>query len=102
MAAESEQKSRSVPLYTKVGGVIAWIVMAIIMAMVLRNCVASVKYGSQTEMSTVDSYYQTGSKDGQLGKEFFLPADVMENPVLRKAYNKGYREGMDNRRLSEQ
>ena len=102
MAAESEQKSKPIPFYTKAGGVVAWIFMAILITMIFKNCVTSVQYGSQTEMNTVDFYIQTGIADGQLGKEFFLPADVMVNPVLRKAYNRGYREGMDHRRLSGQ
>ena len=78
------------------------IIMALLLTMILRNCVTSVKYGSQTEMSEVDSYYQLGIRDGQLDNDFLLPADVKDNPVLRKAYNKGYREGIDNRRISEQ
>ena len=53
-------------------------------------------------MNSVDYYYQTGIQDGQLDKEFYLPDDVMENPVLRKSYNKGYREGLDKRRSSGQ
>ena len=68
--------------------------------MILKNCVASVKYGRQTEMTTVDSYYQVGIRDGQLDKEFYLPDEAMKNPVLRKSYNKGYREGLDKRRPS--
>ena len=97
MAIESEQKSKPIPFYTKAGGLAAWIVMTIIITMMLKNCVASVKYGSQTEKSAVDSYYQLGIKDGQLDKEFYLPAEVEGNPVLHKAYNKGYREGIDRR-----
>ncbi|MEN8135349.1 MAG: hypothetical protein ABFS18_07400 [Thermodesulfobacteriota bacterium] len=99
---ESEQKSKSIPFYTKAGGVASLILMAILITMILKNCVASVKHGRQTEMGTVDSYYQVGIRDGQLAKEFSLPADVMENPVLRKAYNRGYREGIDNRRFPGQ
>jgi len=100
MSGESEQRSQPVPFYTKVGWIAAWIVMVILSAMILKNCVSSVKYGSQTEQQTVDTYYQLGMKDATLGNEFYLPADVMSNPVLRKAYNKGYREAMDKQRLS--
>ena len=101
MEQESNQKSTSVPFYTKVGWVGAWIVMAILTTMILRNCVLSVKYGSQTETSTVESYYQSGIKDGKLGNDFYLPADVMKNPVLRKSYTKGFREGMDIKNLPQ-
>ena len=101
MATESEPKKKPIPFYTKVGSVAAIILMAIILSMMLRNCAQSVKYGTQTEVSISDSYYQLGIQDGQADKGFSLPADVMENPVLRKAYNKGYREGIDNRKSGQ-
>jgi hypothetical protein len=75
--------------------------MATLIAMILKNCVSSVKYGSQTEQGAVDAYYQLGIEDSKLGKEFSIPADVMDNPVLRKSYNKGYREAMDEKKLSD-
>ncbi|MCK4837898.1 MAG: hypothetical protein KAS94_03795 [Desulfobulbaceae bacterium] len=102
MAVESEQKTKPIPSYTKVGWVVAWIVMIVLIAMISRNCVLSVKYGRQTEMGLVNSTYQAGIADGKLDKEFSLPADVRGNPVLRKAYTKGYREGISNRWLLEQ
>nr|MBF0221070.1 hypothetical protein [Desulfobulbaceae bacterium] len=101
MQQESHRNAKPVPLYTKIGWIAAWVVMSVLILMILRNCMTSVKYGSQTEIGTVDSYYQLGLKEGQLGKDFFLPGDVMNNPVLRKSYTKGYREGMDARKLPE-
>lgn len=101
MSQESQRNLKPVPLYTKIGWIAAWVVMSVLILMILRNCVTSVKYGSQTEIGTVESYYQLGVKEGQIGKEFYLPDNVMNNPVLRKSYTKGYREGMDTRGLSE-
>lgn len=102
MAVESEKKTKPIPSYSKVGWVVVWIVMVFLVAMISRNCVLSVKYGRQTEMGLVDSTYQAGLEDGKVDKEFSLPADVTANPVLRKAYTRGYREGINNRWLSEQ
>ena len=99
MSEGSEQRAQPIPLYTKVGWAVTWIVMAILITMILRNCVSSIKYGSQTSQAEVDTYYQSGVKDATLNKEINLPADVIGNPVLRKAYNKGYREAMDKKRL---
>ena len=101
MTTESETKTKPIPFYTKAGSVASLILMAILIAMMMRNCVSSVKYGSQTEMSVSDSYYQLGIQDGQADKTFSLPEKVMENPVLRKSYNKGYREGIDKRNAGQ-
>lgn len=102
MVEVADKKMKPVPFYTKIGWVLAWSVMAIIGMMILRNCVASVKYGSQTEMVTVDAFYKQGLADGRKGNEFSLPEEVKGNPVLRKSYNKGYREGLDTRPRSQQ
>jgi hypothetical protein len=90
-----ENKEKSVPLYTKAGWVAAWIVMLVIAVMILRNCATAVIYGSKTEQETVDQYYTKGEKVGRAGLEAAPQDLVLENPVLRKAYIKGYREGLD-------
>ena len=97
-----EEKVKTVPVYTKIGWVLAWTTMVIIGVMILRNCATSVKYGSQTEAVTVESFYRQGLADGRKGNDFSLPAEVKGNPVLRKSYNKGYREGLDAQHLSKQ
>lgn len=89
-----------VPLYTKIGWMVAWVVMLGLAAMILRNCATSIIYGSKTDAKTVDSYYKLGLQDGIAGQGPKLRDEAGENPVLRKAYSKGYREGADRGRRS--
>lgn len=84
-----------VPLYTKIGWGVAWVVMLVILTMILRNCVTSVYYGRKTEPQQVEVYHKLGVSDGVSGKGPALPGEGRDNPVLRKAYSKGYREGVD-------
>ncbi len=90
-----ETDNVSVPLYTKIGWALAWVVMLGLLLMILRNCGTSIFYGLQTDQQTVDSYYQLGVRDGRSGKNEALEGAAKENSVLRKAYVKGYREGRD-------
>ncbi len=93
MATEETRRRGGIPLYTRVGWVVAWVVMAVIVAMILRNCVASVYYGTRTSRQEVSRYYDLGRGDGLSGGPA-RGADL-DNPVLRKSYNKGYRDGLD-------
>lgn len=84
----------SVPLYAKVGWGVAWLVMLGLTAMILRNCATSVFYGLQTDAPRVEQVYQEGMSDGRLGHGQAQRGQE-ENSVLRKAYIKGYRTGVD-------
>lgn len=84
-----------VPLYAKVGWVLAWVVMAVIGTMILHNCATSIIYGRKTEARQVDAFYQEGLHDGRAGQGPHLRDEGGDNPILRKAYNKGYRDGVD-------
>jgi hypothetical protein len=88
----------TVPLYTKIGWGIAWLVMLGFAAMILRNCATSVIYGLKTDPQTIESSYQAGAKDGRAGQGQDLRGEAVENSVLRKAYVKGYRDGIDKER----
>ncbi|MDF1577937.1 MAG: hypothetical protein P1P81_05765 [Desulfobulbales bacterium] len=91
----SENKERFVAIHTKAVWLAAWIVMLVIMAMILRNCVTSVIYGSKTDNAEVAYYYRQGEITGKAGLRAW-PTDLdLANPVLRKAYSKGYRDGLD-------
>lgn len=94
---QSEQKTAkgSVPMYTKVGWVVAWVAIVVIVSMILRNCATSIYYGSRTGQQAVDASYTLGLTDGQSGQGPHLQDEAAKNPVLRKAYNKGYRDGID-------
>lgn len=87
-----------VPLYAKIGWVVAWVVMGVILIMILRNCATSIYYGIKTDKQAVESYHTSGVRDGRAGQGAKLRGEGAENPVLRKAYNKGYREGIDQER----
>ena len=93
--SDMEEKKGGIPLYTKVGWAAAWVVMAVIVSMILHNCVNSVYYGSQTSQAQVDSYYEKGRQAGLAGLEQRPDDPAFENPVLRKSFNKGYRDGLD-------
>lgn len=84
-----------VPLYTKIGWGVAWVVMLVILAMILRNCATSVIYGRKTPPQQVELHYKLGLDDGSSGKGPLVRDEAVGNPVLRKAYSKGYREGLD-------
>ncbi len=90
-----EAGKTSVPLYTKIGWVLAWALMLGLAAMILRNCATSVIYGLKTDQQEVESFYQSGLKDGSSGQGQNLRGKVEENSVLHKAYIKGYRDGID-------
>ena len=90
-----ETGKTSIPLYTKIGWIAAWVVMLGLTLMILRNCATSIFYGLQTDQQTVESYYHKGINDGRSGQNQKLQGKAAENSVLRKAYIKGYREGRD-------
>ncbi|MBA3015186.1 MAG: hypothetical protein KKD63_14205 [Proteobacteria bacterium] len=90
-----------IPVYTKVGWVMAWVVMFVIGAMILRNCATSVIYGRKTNQQQVETYYKLGITDGTSGQGPMLRDEAVKNPVLRKAYSKGYREGVDKGRQTQ-
>jgi len=89
----SEEKA--IPLYTKVGWVVSWTIMLIIMLMVGRNCIGSIKYGTTTDQDQIGYYYDLGHKDGKGGEESRLKELDLKNPLFTKAYSKGFREGLD-------
>lgn len=90
-----------VPLYTKIGWGVAWLLMLVMLAMILRNCATSIYYGSTTDPQKVEVYYQLGMVDGTAGKGPALRDEAVGNPVLRKSYSKGYRDGVDKGRMSQ-
>ncbi len=91
----SASKEKIVTVPTKAVWIAAWVVMLVFVGLIFRNCVTSVVYGSKTEDAEVAYYYSQGEKIGEAG----LPARTTDldlgNPVLRKSFSKGYREGLD-------
>jgi hypothetical protein len=89
-------KNSPIPLYTKIGGRLTLILIILLSFMLLRNCVRSVQYGSITTQEEIKHSYDMGYKDGknQVSKQS-IDESEQENPVLKKAYRQGYREGWD-------
>ena len=87
-----------VPLRSKIGWVATWAVMLVLLAMIARNCVGSVRYGTGTGLFEVRTYYALGHADGEAGRPPWTSAPRTGNALLIKTYGKGYRDGLDQAR----
>ena len=90
-------KETGIPLYTKVGIRVTVVLMLIIGFLLIRNCSSSVYYGASTPTIAIQDAYDLGIRHGRtqaLGKPPENPY-AEENPVLQKAYQKGFRAGWD-------
>ena len=90
--------SETIPFYAKAGWVVAWLLVLVFLAMISRNCVSSVTYGRNTDQLVLQTYYRQGALDGCEGRAATMPAEATKNPLLRKAYSKGYRQGVDRKK----
>jgi len=97
-------KKPEIPLYTKWGIRISAVIILLILVMVVKNCVGSIRYGLFTEQEQQKEYYELGyghgMKKAQGQGEELLPPET-ENLLLRKLYHKGFRDGWDSGRPSE-
>lgn len=92
-----KKETKELPLYTKWGIRISTVIILILTAMIIRNCLGSFMYGVTTEQELQKQYYELGYRHGQqkakgLEKE---AEPATENLLLRKLYRKGYRDGWD-------
>jgi hypothetical protein len=91
-------KKPEIPLYTKWGIRISAMMILLILVMVVKNCVGSIRYGLLTEQDLQKQYYELGFGHGvekaQGQGEAMAPPET-ENLLLRKRYNKGFRDGWD-------
>lgn len=93
-------KETGIPLYTKVGIKVTVVLMLIIGFMLIRNCSSSVYYGASTPAIAIRDAYELGVRHGRtqaLGNPPQAPY-AEQNPVLQKAYQKGFRAGWDTAR----
>ena len=91
----NKESTKKIPLYAKVGWVGCWLLMLVLISLIFRNCVGSIKYGSSTESAQIESYYDQGYSDGaKIGVSRSSEMDELNNPLLKKAYVKGFREGL--------
>ena len=90
-------KDDKIPLYTSVGIKVTAILLLILGLMILKNCVSSIIYGTATDDRTIQQYYEMGYIAGekQARKEATEQKPQIDNPLLNKAYHRGFREGWD-------
>jgi hypothetical protein len=86
----------SIPLYTKIGSRITTILLLLLSFMILKNCIGSVRYGITTSQEEINRYYDQGYMHGSRQHAEGDPDDaVNDNPLLKKAYRRGFRAGWD-------
>ena len=92
-----------IPSHTKWGIRISAIILLLITAMIIKNCVGSVMYGVSTEQEQQKQYYDLGYSHGmEKAKGMEQAAEpVTENLLLKKLYRKGYRDGWDSVRSAK-
>ena len=91
-------KKPEIPLYTKWGIRISAVIILLILVMVVKNCVGSIRYGLLTEQDLQKQYYELGYGHGvekAQGQSEEMAPPKTENLLLRKLYNKGFRDGWD-------
>jgi hypothetical protein len=91
-------ENRPIPLYTKIGGRITIVLLLLLGFMLLRNCMGSVYYGTTTNQEEIQRYYDRGYMQGRRQAPDEQESDVTaatDNPLLRKAYRRGFRAGWD-------
>lgn len=95
--------SKEIPLYTRIGTKITTILLVLLGFMIIKNCAGSIYYGLSTDSDTQEHYYNLGRANG--GREARgmkqTPAPAFDNPVLEKAYNKGFQVGWDSSHKDE-
>ena len=90
-----KDRDKKIPLYAKVGWFVCWFLMLVLISMIFRNCMGSIKYGTTTDGSEIESYYNQGFSDAvKNGVSRTVEIDKLNNPLLKKAYVKGFREGL--------
>ena len=90
-------KKSEIPLYTKIGFRVTAVLMLLIGLFLIRNCTSSVYYGTATPPAAVQEAYELGLRHGKAQAAGDMPATPYDekNPMLKKAYQKGFRTGWD-------
>ncbi len=90
-------KEKKIPLYTSVGIKVTAILMLLLGLMILKNCVSSIIYGTSTDERAIQQYYEMGYTAGekQARNEGTGEKLLIDNPLLKKSYHRGFREGWD-------
>ena len=93
---EKKEKTE-IPLYTKWGIRITTVVILLLAALIIKNCLGSFMYGVGTEQELQKQFYELGYSHGRQKAQGLTKVDEPEtdNLLLRKLYRKGYRDGWD-------
>jgi hypothetical protein len=91
------EKKPEIPQHTKWGIRGTAVIILLLTAMIIKNCMGSFMYGVSTEQELQKQYYEIGYSHGiQKAQGLEKPAEPeTENLLLRKLYRKGYRDGWD-------
>ena len=91
------QEKPGIPSHTKWGIRGTAVILLLLTAMIIKNCMGSFMYGISTEQELQKQYYEIGYSHGiQKAQGMDKPAEPeTENLLLRKLYRKGYRDGWD-------
>lgn len=89
--------SKDIPLYTRTGTKVTAILLILFGFMIIKNCAGSIYYGAKTDPETQQHYYARGFTNGSQVAQGLAqtPVPTFVNPVLEKAYNKGFQVGWD-------
>lgn len=95
-------KENEIPLYTRIGSKVTIILLLILTAIILKNCIGAFIYGTITDREAITHYYELGYADGsrQAGGSA-VEEPRLDNPLLKKAYRQGFRKGWDSVSKSE-
>ena len=91
------EEKPEIPLHTKWGIRITAVIILLLSAMIIKNCVGSLMYGVSTEQEQQIEFYELGYSHGIQRAQGFEsePEPETKNLLLRKLYHKGYRDGWD-------
>ena len=92
-----ETEKPEIPPHTKWGIRVTTVIIILLTAMIIKNCFGSFIYGVSTKQDQQKQYYEIGHQHGiqkAQGTDNFAEP-VTDNPLLRKLYLKGFRDGWD-------
>lgn len=89
---------KPIPMYTKVGIRVTTVIIIVLLFFILKNCAFSIYYGSHTSEEDTQRIYKQGFQAGEMqAKSGSHPSQNFDsdNLLLKKMYQKGFREGWD-------
>ena len=94
---QTMKEKPEIPLHTKWGIRVTAVIILLITAMIIKNCMGSIMYGVSTEQEEQKQYYELGYSHGiqKAQKSEQAPEPETKNLLLLKLYRKGYRDGWD-------